>query len=449
MIRSRTVTFVVATAALAVLFLALAAVLLPAASQDEIEAAVFFGLATFVAHGMAYRLPRGGFGNIAFVPLLSGAAVVPAFPIVLGTAVALLIGEYFRRRETIRIVFNASQLTIAVAGAVFVYRAVGGTSVSEPGTHYVLPFVVAFATFFLSNASLFAGVVASSSDEKFFSVLARTAGGSSLVYDLVGIPIVLAFAFAYVRLGWGWSGALLLPLVGIRQVYKANRELQTVNEELLQLMVAAIEARDPYTSGHSQRVATYARIVAHAAGVSARNTERVYTAALLHDVGKIHEEFASILRKPGRLTDDEFTIMKSHAPKGAALVARVSQFADIVPAIRGHHEAWNGSGYPDGLNGEQIPFWSRIIAIADTIDAMTTDRPYREALGPDAVRAELIAQLGRQFDPRVAASLIQPSDWPRMERAIAAFKPDRAAVRAAASRLTPRHSPAVAGPAVT
>jgi putative nucleotidyltransferase with HDIG domain len=201
-------------------------------------------------------------------------------------------------------------------------------------------------------------------------------------------------------------------------MYKVNRELQAVNEELLQLMVAAIEARDPYTSGHSQRVAAYSRVVAHAAGVSARATERVATAALLHDVGKIHEEFAPILRKPGRLTDAEFAIMKSHSDKGAALVAKVSQFVDLIPAIRSHHEAWDGSGYPNGLAGERIPLWARIIAFADTIDAMTTDRPYREALNTDTVRAEIERQAGKQFDPAIAAAITTEGQWKSMAAAI-------------------------------
>src|ERR1035437_419805 len=148
-------------------------------------------------------------------------------------------------------------------------------------------------------------------------------------------------------------------------------------------MVAAIEARDPYTSGHSQRVAEYSRIVAHAAGLGARAAARAHTAALLHDVGKIHEEFAPILRKAGRLDEAEFAIMRLHSEKGAVLVAKVTQFRDLVPAVRSHHEAWDGSGYPDKLTGERIPLWARVITFADTIDAMTTDRPYREALTAD------------------------------------------------------------------
>jgi putative nucleotidyltransferase with HDIG domain len=418
----------------------LAALFLPASPPDFVEAAVFFGIAAFVAHGLAYRLPRGGFGDIAFIPLLSGVAVAPGFAIVLATAVALLVGEYFRHRETIRIVFNSAQLTLAVGLAVLIYDSLGGLPLTAAGAPSVIPFVAAFAIFFLSNAVSFAGVVSVSSSERFGAVLVRAAGGTSLIYDLIGIPIVFGFAYAYVRVGWGWSGALLLPLVGLRQVYKTNRELQTVNEELLQLMVAAIEARDRYTSGHSQRVATYSRIVARAAGLGPRTAERIYTAALLHDVGKIHEEFAPILRKPGRLSDDEFAIMKTHTTKGAALVGRVTQFEDLVPAVQGHHEAWDGSGYPNELQGDQIPLWARVIAVADTIDAMTTDRPYREALTLESVRDELSRQGGRQFDPHLITAVVADKMWAAIQTALG--DPSMSRLPAKEVSAVPRHSSA-------
>lgn len=415
---------------------------MPASPPDFVEAAVFFGLATFVAHELAYRLPRGGFGNITFIPLLSGVTVAPGFAMVLATAVALLVGEYFRRRDTIRIVFNSAQLTLAVGLAVLVYDALGGQPLTSGGGPSIIPFVAAFATFFLSNAASFAGVVAVSSNESFSAVLVRAAGGTSLVYDLVGIPIVFGFAYAYVQIGWGWSGALLLPLVGLRQVYKTNRELQTVNEELLHVMVAAIEARDPYTSGHSQRVATYSRVVARTAALGPRVAERVYTAALLHDVGKIHEEFAPILRKPGRLSESELAIMKTHSAKGAALVGKVTQFEDLVPTVLAHHEAWDGSGYPDGLRGDRIPLWARVIAIADTIDAMTTDRPYRKALTPEAVREELSHQAGRQFDPSLAHALVADKYWMEIANAIRSER-TQAPRFPLETAPVPRHSAAV------
>jgi HD superfamily phosphohydrolase YqeK len=440
----RTRVYVATVAGTALSLLAYLVLTSSGVTSDQTEAAVFFSFAAFLGHQAAYRLPRGGFGDISFVPLLAGVAVAPTAAMVLGTGVALLVSEYFRRRETIRIVFNASQFTVSVGFAVVVFGLSGGQGASGDWFSKMLPFSAAYGTFFITNALLFSGVVAVSSNERFASILARSAGGAAVVH-VVGIPVVYGFAYAYLLVGWIWSGALLIPMFGLRQMYKVNRELQTVNEELLQLMVAAIEARDPYTSGHSQRVAEYSRHVAHAAGLSARATERIYTAALLHDVGKIHEEFAPILRKPGRLTDDEFAIMKTHSEKGAVLVSKVSQFVDLIPAIRAHHEAWDGSGYPNGLAGEEIPVWARVITFADTIDAMTTDRPYREALHTDDVRAEIKRQAGRQFDPRIADILVSDARWPELAGAIRRNRFTHVPVTSEQASI-PRHSAAYATP---
>ncbi|HEY2850971.1 MAG TPA: HD-GYP domain-containing protein [Gemmatimonadaceae bacterium] len=282
----------------------------------------------------------------------------------------------------------------------------------------VLPFAVAYATFLLVNSVSVSGVMAVSQNRSISEVWKQNTQGA-VRYDFLALPFVYGFAYVYYRNPWLAFG-VALPLLGLRQLYKTNWQLETINEELLQLMVAAIEARDPYTSGHSRRVSEYSKVVARAAGLTKRATDRVATAALLHDVGKIHEEFAPILRKPGRLTPEEFDVMRTHPEKGAILAAKVTQFRDLVPAIRGHHEAWDGTGYPDKLVGSAIPLSARIIMLADTIDAMTTDRPYREALDAGMVRQELSAQGGRQFDPRITAELISPKYWLMLTEAILA-----------------------------
>ena len=147
---------------------------------------------------------------------------------------------------------------------------------------------------------------------------------------------------------------------------------------------AQLNLRDPYTSGHSQRVRKYSQIIASALQLPAKRIERIGIAALLHDVGKIDGIFVPILQKPGKLTPEERAIMELHPIKSAELVSRASQLADIVETVRHHHENWDGTGYPKSTRWSAIPLGSRIIMFADTIDAMTTDRPYRKALGPDA-----------------------------------------------------------------
>jgi putative nucleotidyltransferase with HDIG domain len=207
------------------------------------------------------------------------------------------------------------------------------------------------------------------------------------------------------------ASLLWLPILGLRQLNTTNLELAQTNRELLELMVKSIEARDPYTSGHSRRVREYAISIARLIGLSANEVEKIGTAALLHDVGKIYDKYAPILLKQDRLSPEEWAVIKEHPADGANLVATMTRLRELVPAVRHHHENWDGTGYPDGLKAEEIPLASRIIMFADTFDAMTTKRPYRGPLGEEDVRAEIIRHRGRQFDPEIADRLIASDFW--------------------------------------
>lgn len=386
--------------------------------DESLSAAGYFALIGVLAQALTYRLPKAGHGNISFVPFLSAVVVAPTASVVIAVGLAVALAEIMQRREGLKALFNISQYSLAVAAAIIAFHLVGGRRFVAGPASSIWPLAFASAAFFAVNKFLFSAVVAVSSRRPFREVLWQSTHGV-LAYDLFSIPVVYGFAWVYANVGAEYSLLVAVPIIGLRQLYKTNWQLEKVNEELLQLMVAAIEARDPYTFGHSQRVAQYSRIIARAIGLSSRTTERVATAALLHDVGKIHEEFAPILRKPSRLTPEEFAVMSTHAEKGAILVAKVTQFEDLVPAVQSHHEAWNGTGYPVRLAGDAIPLWARVIALADTIDAMTTDRPYREALDSDAVREEIARKAGSQFDPIICESLLAPAHWKEMVDAIA------------------------------
>ena len=172
-----------------------------------------------------------------------------------------------------------------------------------------------------------------------------------------------------------------MPIVAVRHVYGLYHQLQDSGQELLQVMVKAIEARDPYTSGHSVRVSRLSRTIAVELGLPAKEVEQIETAALLHDVGKIYEEFAPLLRKKRRLTPEETALMQTHSTKSAELVGIISNLKALFK-IRSGITTSGGTGkdIPSGLGGKSIPLGSRIILISDTIDAMTTDRPYRKRL---------------------------------------------------------------------
>jgi len=182
-------------------------------------------------------------------------------------------------------------------------------------------------------------------------------------------------------------------------------DLQNTFRQTIQGFARAVEANDRYTHGHSDRVANYARIIAEGLGLEKEHVERIYSAALMHDIGKIGIPLDA-LKKPQKLTREEYEIFKQHPDLGRRILEPISFLKDIVPAVYHHHEQYDGSGYPLGLKGEEIPIEARILAVADTYDAMTSDRPYRAALSHEIATAELRRCAGTQFDPRIVAVFI-------------------------------------------
>ena len=193
---------------------------------------------------------------------------------------------------------------------------------------------------------------------------------------------------------------------------RALEEVQQFLMATIRSLCAALDARDPYTRGHSERVAMYALAVVNELEGMRRQAfpdtfrDSVRLGAMLHDVGKIGIS-DSILHKPDKLTREEFEIMKSHTIKGAEIVRGVRDIPDIVHAIKYHHENFDGTGYPEGRQGEQIPFIARIIGIADAFDAMTSERPYRQGSEPEEAVRELHDKAGRQHDPEIAGALLR------------------------------------------
>jgi hypothetical protein len=355
------------------------------------------------------RLRVEATGSLAFIMHLAGL-------LVFGWGWAALIaasgGAIFvlKRYTPIKVVFNSAQFVLSVTAASLMYSAVGGASppafFADGATirdvavkRDVLAFLAAAASYFLANSTLVSAVVCLSSGRRFrevWTLNTRGIFGYDLVASALAIPVAVAFSW------WGGFGLILavLPIIAIRHFYGLYRQLQESGQELLAVMVKAIEARDPYTSGHSERVSRISRAVALELGLPTQQVEEIATSALLHDVGKIHEEFAPLLRKEARLTPEETALMQTHVVKSAELVGIVSKFRGrILDAVRHHHERWDGQGYPDGVQSKAIPIGARIILVADTVDAMTTDRPYRKALGLDVVLAELQRCKGTQFDP--------------------------------------------------
>ncbi|HEU5236221.1 MAG TPA: HD domain-containing phosphohydrolase, partial [Pyrinomonadaceae bacterium] len=181
-----------------------------------------------------------------------------------------------------------------------------------------------------------------------------------------------------------------------------NRELFLGTVKAL---AAAIDGKDPYTRGHSERVSRFAVATAQALRLPEDEIEKIRVSALLHDVGKIGID-DRVLKKPAALTDDEFEIMKTHPQKGFKIMSQIPAMRDFLPGMYMHHEMMNGEGYPQGLRGDQIPIQARIVSVADTFDAMTTERPYQRAMDLGAALTRLKSFVGTRYDARVVAAFV-------------------------------------------
>jgi len=392
--------------------------LFPPAPDWSLPTVITLAILAVTAEGMAFLLPRGATGSISFIPYLTTVMLVPNFAALLAITGARLIVEVAMRKRLFKTLFNVAQLSLSYSLAICTYNWLGGTSllslthlsVAQATIVVGIPMLVAYVATFTVNTALVSHVIALSTGEKTWQVW-RENNTATIGLDILASPLVFAFAWVYSTYGPLIASLLWLPILGLRQLSTTNLELAQTDRELLELMIKSIEARDPYTSGHSRRVKEYAVHIARLLGLSSVEVEKIGTAALLHDVGKIYDKYAPILLKQDRLTPQEWAIIKEHPNDGANLIATMTRLRELVPAVRHHHENWDGTGYPEGLRGEEIPLASRVIMFADTFDAMTTKRPYRGPMGEAEVRSELIRCRGRQFDPEITDRLLASNFW--------------------------------------
>lgn len=198
----------------------------------------------------------------------------------------------------------------------------------------------------------------------------------------------------------------------MRRIKEISEELKESNEKLeqayietIQTLRETVDAKDHYTRGHSDRVTEYSMLIANRLNLSEDELKTLHTGALFHDIGKIGVP-DQILLKPGKLDDREYSEIKQHPLVGAHILATASIFSDIIPIVKHHHERYDGKGYPSQLKGEDIPYLARIVAVADTYDAMTSNRPYRDALTKEFVIEDIRKNLGTQFDPEIGKVFI-------------------------------------------
>lgn len=194
-----------------------------------------------------------------------------------------------------------------------------------------------------------------------------------------------------------------------QEVMAQHEKLEKISVQIMTALSGAIDAKDTYTKGHSIRVAEYSREIARRIGLTEKEQDDIYMIGLLHDVGKIGVPDA-IINKPAKLTDEEYAIIKQHPSMGADILRNITEFPKLSTGARWHHERYDGRGYPDGISGKEIPMEARIIAIADSYDAMSSRRSYRDVLPQAQVRGEVEKGKGTQFDPEYAEIMLAMID---------------------------------------
>ncbi len=272
------------------------------------------------------------------------------------------------------------------------------------------------------------GAIVGESVDLFFNFLTAAVRGKrgellglltpvSILAVFLYAPLVAVIAYAYVQLS-PWTLLLfLLPALAVQRLYgmyqeqrrlagdlsTANETLERANLQFAAALIATLDARDRYTAGHSAAVAIYSRDIAERMGLPVEIREQAYLCGLVHDIGKIGLP-PGLLEKPGALTLDERRQMQEHSAIGERILAHVDEYSEIARIVRHHHERIDGQGYPDGLDEDVIPLVSRIIAVADAYNAMTSDRPYRDAMPSRVARLRLAQAVDSQFDTAIVAA---------------------------------------------
>ncbi len=359
----------------------------------------------FAAIVAAYQFPihinRHLKVEMTTVPTYLIAALLPTVPLAaLAAGAGILTGELLnrtRRGNYWSDVFTAaSRFTLAV----FISAAVGQLIQGNMAIHLFGVAVTLWAGDIIT-APLAIGPMSGEHPRRIIAGVVRdTFLGEGAQY-LLGMLGALAVTAQL------WAPALLvMPTALVYLAFKSVKEMRTSTRQMLEQMADMVDLRDPYTGGHSRRVAELTAHILRELDVRGPEADLIISAARTHDIGKIDIP-DHILNKPGPLLPEERIIMETHSARGAELLARYPDFARGVAIVRHHHEQWDGNGYPDRLRGTAIPFGARVVAVADSYDAMTTQRPYRQAMTVE--KAMLILQQGRgqQWDAEVVDAFLQ------------------------------------------
>jgi HD-GYP domain-containing protein (c-di-GMP phosphodiesterase class II) len=377
------------------------------------ELAIVLVVLLILVEKFKIELPHSTFHlhlSVGSILSLAACLVFPPFVAAVVVMLSTLVDDVWERLRPIQVITNVTVLGVSAFTAAGVYGWIadeGSTPLAS--LRNMGASVAASLAYTLVNTTLLAIVIAPVVQESVVRLWKSNFGAARLfvALPLIGslIPVVAqenAFAVPI----------LLVPLLAAHYSQRALRRSQTETQLAIESLADALEVRDTYTHNHSIRVTDYVdRILEEVPHLPLATRKMVLDAARVHDIGKVGVRDASLL-KDGRLTDEEFADIKRHPAVGADLIGKLALYRQSVPIVRHHHERWDGRGYPDGLAGEEIPLGARIIAVADSFDAMTSDRPYRRAMSRDAAMAEIARNSGTQFDPEIVAAFQRAMNKP-------------------------------------
>lgn len=374
----------------------------PLTWQTLFVAAILVGLIIF-ADFFDIELPLSSVRiTVSVSSALCFAAALSLGPIVgaLIAGGAGLFVELVDRRPTIKLLTNVSNYTLATFVSGWAYSGLADPSRSPIGNWSNVAVTIGAAAVYTTIES---GVMA--------VVLSRAVGTSpwqmwrasayGVILEWITLPTLGSLIPVLERESPLALIIAVVPLVGPYLAFRSYRQIHEETQKTIEMLADTLDRRDPYTSEHSKRVAAYVEaILQHMDNVPLEEADRIIAAARIHDLGKVSTPDATLM-KPDKLTPEERQAIEKHAAEGAAILSNLTMYRTVAHIVRHHHERWDGTGYPDGLAGEEIPFGSRVIAVADTYDAMTSDRTYRRALPHHVAMAELRRCAGTQFDPAV------------------------------------------------
>jgi len=365
----------------------------------------FFIILSTITEFMPVELPLGGSVTIGFpIDFVVILVYGPAYAIFI-TFFGEILGDVFNRKPIwYKTLFNASQYALSAGVAGIVYQKLGGVVGLVNISSYIIPAAICAIVYYLINSSLFMIVISLAEGVPILSVWKNRIRGIIATYIALA-PIGFVMVMVYVNIGiWGII-LFFFPLILARRSFELYTRMRKIYLDTIRTLAAAIDAKDPYTKGHSERVAKIAVVLATELNLSDRDIENIEYAALLHDIGKIGID-DRILGKSSKLSNEEFKKIKEHPIVGAKIIEPVDFLKNSYKTIYHHHEKYNGGGYPDGLKEKDIPLCARIIGVADAYDAMGSDRPYRKKLSKEKILKEFTEQSGKQFDPQIVNALM-------------------------------------------